>query len=274
MPPQTSASLRRIALPGLLALVALAGCGTRLPDKDVTAGQQQVVTGPGGVTATTGPNGVVPTLSGLPSAASSSGGTQNGNSNAGGSIAPVPGNTASDIGVTANSITIGTIASKTNPFDPRAFVGPTYGLQAFVQWTNAHGGIHGRRLILKFCDDQGSGDQNQACVHQLIDSAKVFALASTAILDHQGAAYVNSKGVPDIGSQPIDPAFDKYPHLWEIYGDDYPRDGKQFGFNNQLYGGTEIYHWFSKHFSNVPKVAGVVEYNQSASSRLDRKSVV
>src|SRR3954451_7000236 len=274
MPPRTSVSMRRFALPGLLAVLALAACGTRLPDKDFSAGQQQVVTGPGGVTSTTGPNGVVPTVSGLPSAGPSGSGPQNVNGNGGGSVAPVAGNTASDVGVTANSITIGTIASKTNPFDPRAFVGPTYGLQAFVQWTNAHGGIHGRRLVLKFCDDQGSGDQNQACVHQLIDSDKVFALASTAILNYAGAPYVNSKGVPDVGSQPIDPAYDKYPHLWEIYGDDYPRDGKQFGFNNQLYGGTEIYHWFSKHFSNVPKVAGVVEYNQSASSRFGHSIVV
>ena len=60
-------------------MLALAACGTRLPDKDFSAaGQQQVVTGPGGVTSTTGPNGVVPTVSGLPSAGPSGGGTQNG----------------------------------------------------------------------------------------------------------------------------------------------------------------------------------------------------
>src|SRR5947209_19819510 len=101
MPPQTSASLRRIALPGLLAVLALAACGTRLPDKDFTAGQQQVVTGPGGVTATTGPNGVVPTVSGgLPGVGPSAAGSTGPNGHRGGSIAPVPGNTASDVRVT------------------------------------------------------------------------------------------------------------------------------------------------------------------------------
>ena len=260
---------RRVALPTLALVLGAAACGTRLPDKDFAAPSQQIITGPSGVTASSGPGAVVPTSSaGLPGAVPSAGSSQNSNGGgAGGNIKPVAGNTASDIGVTADTITIGTIASKTNPFDQRAFVGPTYGLQAFVQWTNAHGGIHGRRLVLKFCDDQGSGDQNQACVHQLIDSDKVFALASTAILDYAGAPYVNSKGVPDIGSQPIDVAFSKYPHLWEIYADDYPRDGKQFGFNGKLYGGTEIYRYFEQKFPNVPKVAGVVEYNQSASQR-------
>jgi branched-chain amino acid transport system substrate-binding protein len=266
---------RRLALPALVAVLAATACGTRLPDKDfVSAGQQQVVTGPGGVGATGGPGVVVPTSgSGLPGVTTSGGGATTGNNGPGGNVPAVAGNTASDVGVTADSITIGTIASKTNPFDPRAFVGPTYGLQAFVQWTNAHGGIHGRRLVLKFCDDQGSGDQNQACVHQLIDSEKVFALAGTAILDYAGAPYVNSKGVPDIGSQPIDVSFAKYPHLWEIYGDDYPRDGKQFGFKNSLYGGTEIYRYFKQKFPNVAKVAGVVEYNQSASQRFGNSIV-
>ena len=260
----------RLLLPVLVVVLVSAACGTRLPNKDfAAAGQQQVVTGPGGVSASIGPGGVVPTTgSGPPGVAPSGAASQGSNgSGSGTGITPVAGNTASDVGVTADSITIGTIASKTNPFDQRAFVGPTYGLQAFVQWTNAHGGIHGRRLILKFCDDQGSGDQNQACVHQLIDSDKVFALASTAILDYAGAPYVNSKGVPDIGSQPIDVAFSRYPHLWEIYGDDYPRDGKQFGFKGNLYGGTEVYRYFKQKFPNVAKVAGVVEYNQSASQR-------
>jgi branched-chain amino acid transport system substrate-binding protein len=73
--------------------------------------------------------------------------------------------------------------------------------------------------------------------------------------------------VPDIGSQPIDNAYNKYRHLWDIYGEDYPRDDKQVGFNGKLYGGTEVYKYFSQHFPKVPKVAGVVEYNQTASQR-------
>ena len=268
----------RGALAAAAGLLAITACGTRLPDSNFAAQQQQQGTS----------GGVVPTQSAAPGAAAggSSGAAGSASGRAGGSTgngaggsAPVGGssqgptgttggpNTASDVGVTPTTITIGNIVSKTNPFDPRAFVGPSYGLQAFVHWTNAHGGVHGRQLVLKTCDDQGSGDANVSCVHQLLDSDHVFALVSNAILTYSGADYVNSKGVPDIGSQPIDNAYNKYRHLWDIYGEDYPRDNKQIGYNGKLMGGTEVYKYFSQRFPKVPKVAGVVEYNQSASQR-------
>src|SRR3954470_9474237 len=98
--------MRRIALPGLFAMLALAACGTRLPDKDFTAGQQQVVTGPGGVTSTTGPNRLGAPVSGLRSAGPSGSGPQNGNGNGGCSVAPVAGNTAAGVWVTSSSVTI------------------------------------------------------------------------------------------------------------------------------------------------------------------------
>lgn len=262
-----------VAATGLLVLTA---CGTRLPDSDFV-GQQQQGAAPGGVVPSSSapPGAPLPGSTGSPRPGASSG------PDAGGSAGQLPGggvgpgaaapssgpNTASDVGVTPTTITIGNIVSKTNPFDPRAFVGPSYGLQAYVNWVNAHGGVHGRKLILKTCDDQGSGNQNVSCVHQLIDSDHVFALVSNAILDYAGADYVNSKGVPDMGSQPIDNAYNKYPHLWDIYGEDYPRDGKQIGFNGKLMGGTEVYKYFSHRFPNVPKIAAVVEYNQEASQR-------
>ena len=263
-----------IAAAGLLTLT---GCGTRLPDSQFVQTQQQQSGAPSGVgpSASAGPGGV------LPGGSNGGSGSGGGGSGQGGSTGQVPGggsspgapgptsgpNTASDVGVTPTTITIGNIVSKTNPFDPRAFVGPQYGLQAFVNWTNAHGGVHGRKLILKTCDDQGSGQANVSCVHQLIDSDHVFALVSNAILTYSGAEYVNSKAVPDMGSQPIDNAYNKYPHLWDIYGEDYPRDGKQVGFNGKLMGGGEVYKYFSQRFPKVPKVAGVVEYNQEASQR-------
>ena len=214
--------------------------------------------GPGGSGGAGGSGGVVPGSGGqVPAGGSSPGAT-----------GPTSGpNTASDVGVTPTTIMIGNIVSKTNPFDPRAFVGPSYGIQAFVHWVNAHGGVHGRQLVLKTCDDQGSGNANVSCVHQLVDRDHVFAFVSNAVLTYSGAEYVNSKGVPDMGAQPIDNAYNKYPHMWDIYGENYPRDGKQIGWHGKLYGGTEVYKYFNKRFPNVPKVAGVVEYNQSASQR-------
>jgi branched-chain amino acid transport system substrate-binding protein len=257
----------------VLALALTASCGTRLPDSDFARAGEQVVgpsQGPGVSLSPGAPGSPAPT-SGPGATSGPRAGHQSSGPGGGPTTGPGGGpdapNTASDVGVTPTTITIGNIVSKTNPFDPRAFVGPSYGLQAFVHWTNAHGGIHGRQLVLKTCDDQGSGAANVSCVHQLIDHDHVFALVSNAILTYSGADYVNSKGVVDLASQPIDNAYNRYPHLWDIYGEDYPRDGKQTGFNGYLYGGTEAYRYFNRKFPRVKRVAGVVEYNQDASER-------
>jgi branched-chain amino acid transport system substrate-binding protein len=208
--------------------LALAACGTRLPDSAFAPAQHPVAGSTATAAATT--------------------------------------NTASDVGVTPTTITIGEIASSTNPFDPQAFVGPTYGLEAFVRYTNAHGGVDGRQLVLHTCDDQGSSIANATCAHTLVDSDHVFALVSNVALDYAGAPYVNSQNVPDIGAQPIDNAYNTYSHLFDIYGETYPRNGKP-GLHGQLYGGTEVYRYFKVTFPQVPLKAGVVEFNQSDSER-------
>src|SRR4051794_17647997 len=116
--PVPAGSVRVVRAAAVGAVLVATACGTRLPDKDFTANaQEQVVTGPGGVTASAAPGGVVPTSGstlpvGGPSAVSTAGAGQGG----GGGATGAPGNTASDVGVTTDSITIGTIASKTNPF--------------------------------------------------------------------------------------------------------------------------------------------------------------
>ena len=222
------------------AVLGLAACGTRLPDSAFTSPPQPVAG------STAGP-GASPSSS-------------------------AAANTASDVGVTPTTITIGQIASSTNPFDPQAFDGPVYGLQAFVNYTNAHGGVNGRKLVLKTCDDQGSSIANTTCAHTLIDQDHVFALVSNVALDYAGAGYVNSKNVPDIGGQPIDNAYNTYRNLYDIYGETYPRNG-QAGLHGRLYAGTEVYRFFKVRFPHVPLKAGVVEFNQSDSERFGNSIV-
>ena len=140
------------------------------------------------------------------------------------------------------------------------------GLQAFVRYTNAHGGVHGRQLVLRTCDDQGSSIENNVCAHTLIEKDHVFALVSNAAIDYAGASFVNAQNVPDVGAQPIDNAYNTYRNLFDIYGEFYPRNG-QPGLHGQLFGGTEVYRYFKVKFPQVPLKAGVVEYNQSDSER-------
>src|SRR4051812_46830414 len=261
--------MRAQPLAALLLAGSLAACGTRLPDAAFSAADQadapQVTSGTPAAT----PEGTASPVPGASAAASAGPGQTEVTSVVPGSGIAAPGappNTASDVGVTPTTITLGTISSRSNAFDPSAFVGPQYGAQAYVDELNRHGGIAGRTVRLVACDDHGDGGRNQECVHQLIDRTKVFALVSSAIFSYAGASYVQSKGVPDVGSQPIDTAYDRYSHLWDIYGEAYPRKGT-IGYDGKLEGGTEVYRFFKTHFPKEPLKAGVIYYNQADSQR-------
>lgn len=174
-------------------------------------------------------------------------------------------NTASDVGVTPTEIKVGSIAGLSSGFGPDTFSASLYGARAYFKALNAAGGVNGRQINLVECDDKGSGDKNAECAHKLVDDDKVFALAGVTAFSYGGAQYINSKGVPDIGGQPVDNSYDQYPHLYSIYGSSYPRDGQRPGYNGTLYAGTEIYRWFKEKLQ--AKVAGVVYYNVAQSQR-------
>ncbi|HET9171930.1 MAG TPA: ABC transporter substrate-binding protein [Actinospica sp.] len=174
------------------------------------------------------------------------------------------GSTALVNGVSSTEIKVGMIDSISSPLGANAFSGPGYGAQAYFDALNAAGGINGRKVVVDQCDDAGSGIGNIQCAHQLIDSDQVFAFAGNSIFDYAGASYVNSKGVPDIGGEPIDQAYDQYQHLYSIYGSSEPRDGT-VGWDGTLYSSTEIYAYFKEKLG--AHVAGVVEFNQPDSVR-------
>ncbi|CAL9412347.1 hypothetical protein SUDANB176_01691 [Streptomyces sp. enrichment culture] len=168
---------------------------------------------------------------------------------------------------TAEPIRVGIVASATSPVGGGAFTGPRDGARAYFDRLNARGGVDGRRVEVRLCDDGGSGVGNNECVHRLVDEEKVVALVATTVLDYAGASRVSRAGVPDIGGQPIGAAYDTYPHLYGIYGSKAPRNGTP-GWNGKLYGGTEVYRYFKR--EHGARTAAVVSYNQSASAAYAR----
>ncbi|XCM84189.1 ABC transporter substrate-binding protein [Kitasatospora sp. HUAS MG31] len=204
----------------LALLLALAGCGSRLPESAFTGGS--------------GDSG-----------------------------------RATDTGVTAKEIKIGVITSLTSPVGSEAFSGPRYGALALFRALDDHGGLHGRSVKVVTCDDSGSGIGNQDCVHRLIDKEQVFALVAGSVLDYAGASYVSSKAVPDVGGQPIGTAYDRWPHLYGIYGSNAPRDGRSVGWDGVLYQSTEVYRFFKERLG--ARSAAVVSYNQADSARYARQ---
>ncbi|WP_037670335.1 ABC transporter substrate-binding protein [Streptomyces griseus] len=165
------------------------------------------------------------------------------------------------------AVRVGVITSATSPVGGAAFTGTRDGAEAWFDRLNARGGIDGRRVEVRLCDDGGSGVGNNDCVHRLIDEDKVVALVATTALDYAGAPRVSHARVPDIGGQPIGAAYDTYPHLYGIYGSLAPRDGTP-GWGGELYGGTEVYRYFKR--EKGARTAAVVSYNQSASAAYAR----
>ncbi|HSB86882.1 MAG TPA: ABC transporter substrate-binding protein [Ilumatobacteraceae bacterium] len=170
----------------------------------------------------------------------------------------------SETGVTGTEIHLGLIVSKTSPLGSETFAGPMYGALAYFSSLNDRGGINGRTIRLTVCDDNATGAGNRRCARQLIEDDKVMAFVGNSIFDYAAASYVNDKGVPDVGGQPIDTAYEQYRHLFNIYGTSSPRDGV-VGVDGKLDGGTEVYRYFKQALG--AGTAGVVYYNQGDSQR-------
>jgi ABC-type branched-subunit amino acid transport system substrate-binding protein len=254
----------------LLAALMLAACGTRLPDSafeassvrtddggtgEVTPGEELT---PGDVTDTTLASG-----SGS-SNGSSSAGASPAVTTAGGAKAASGPNQASDVGITATTITLGNITAENGVLGD-AFAPAVRGVRAWTAAVNAAGGIGGRKIILKTCDDREDRARNLACAQQLVERDKVFAMVGNNTRAHGGSAeYLNNAAVPVIGI-PITNAFNRYPHFWSAYPQGYKRDGKAVGNNGQLMATTGIYRWFKTHMG-VTKAA-VFQYDISESKQ-------
>ncbi|MFF7764541.1 ABC transporter substrate-binding protein [Streptomyces griseorubiginosus] len=167
----------------------------------------------------------------------------------------------------AGPIRVGILTSATSPVGGDAFTGPRDGAKAYFERLNSRGGVDGRRVEVRECDDGGSGVGNNTCVHRLLDEDKVVALVATTALDYAGASRVSHARVPDIGGQPIGAAYDTWPHLYGIYGSLAPRDGTT-GWGGKQYGGTEVYRYFKR--EHGARTAAVVSYNQAASAAYAR----
>ena len=117
-----------------------------------------------------GPQGAAPTP-GTPSAPGAPGGPAPG--------APKGSLGASDNGVSADSIQLGSISSQSASMS-RYIAGPvTKAALAMIANINDNGGILGRKLKLDDCDDAADLTRFRACYRKLVQEEKVFALITS-----------------------------------------------------------------------------------------------
>lgn len=254
--------MRKAMAATMLAGSLLAACGTRLPDEafveagQVTGGEQVA----GGDGLTTGDTTVDGAAAGADPGAAAGGGDAAGGPAAaggggGGGGAGQQGgpNQASDVGITETQIVLGNITAESGVLGD-AFAPAARGMRAWAAAVNAKGGINGRQIVLKTCDDGEVRNKTLECAKRLVEQDKVFAIVGANTRAMGGAAqYLNDKGVPVIG-MPITNSFYRYPHFWSGYPFGYARDGQTVGYQGKLMYQTGIWRWFKSNL-NVQKAA-------------------
>src|SRR5437879_6049852 len=110
--------------------------------------------------------------------------------------APAGGNGgATDVGVTATSITLGNVSTLTGPV-PGIFQGAVIGTQAAVAYLNSQGGLYGRQFKLDVRDDQFDTGQNRAQTIDLIPKSFAFA-GSFSLYDDAAISQIKSSNIVD-----------------------------------------------------------------------------
>lgn len=196
--------MRRACLVLLALSVLAAGCGTRVDDTvrqragagilgpadtgtGTTGGLPGELGSTGGEGGTTGAvttggadGGTSTSTTGGSGLGSTTGSGSSSGAGAGtGVAAPAPpsGNGgATDVGVTADTITIGNVSGLSGPV-PGLFEGAVNGTNAYVAYVNSRGGVYGRKLKLAVGDDQTECGTNQNRYRDL--STKVFAFVGS-----------------------------------------------------------------------------------------------
>ena len=106
---------------------------------------------------------------------------------------------ATDVGVTANQIVIGNIASISG-VAPGLTQSAQRATEAFAAYVNSQGGICGRTLKVQTYDDQNDAGQNASDAAQACQST--FSLVGSASgFDNGGASTIQSCGIPYVGAE-------------------------------------------------------------------------
>jgi branched-chain amino acid transport system substrate-binding protein len=103
-----------------------------------------------------------------------------------------------DPGVTAREIVVGGTVPLSGIAASYASVGR--GAEAYFKYVNARGGVHGRRIVYKYMDDQYNPAQTVQVTRQLVQQERVFAIFNSLGTEHNLniRAYLNAAKVPQL----------------------------------------------------------------------------
>ena len=201
----------------LLALgLVVAGCGTRRShDELMLAHQAGATTSIVQDGASAGPSAT----DGTAAPGTATEGTED--ATAGGSTVTVGGPTATGGGsptqkntgpATGSTIRIGVVGTLSGPAG-EAFAPMPQAVQVWARWINDHGGLNNHRVEVVVGDDGGDPARHRSIVQEFVEQKRVLAFVANpeALTGGGSVDYLNSVGVPVIGSENAGPWFNESP---------------------------------------------------------------
>jgi branched-chain amino acid transport system substrate-binding protein len=119
-----------------------------------------------------------------------------------------------DGGLTGDPIKIGTLCSCSGPL--AASLGQSLEvLKAWGSWTNSNGGINGHPVEVVAYDDGQNPATALSQAKKLVEEDGVMAIVGTmSLVSDSWASYVDEKGIPVVGGQPVDTGFFTDPNFF------------------------------------------------------------
>ena len=199
-----------------MALVLVAACGSRASKVQIEealagggTGGGRTISANGTAAATgTGTNGTGAATQG-DSTGGAAGAAATGDPSA--NAAPEGGNGgATDVGVTADSITVANISILTGPV-PGLFAGAPKGVQAYFAYQNSQGGVFGRQLKVEQQDDQFDCGVNKSLAEDDVNKFFTFVGSFSLFDGCSGDVIAAHPDVPDV-HVPLSPTAQKMPN--------------------------------------------------------------
>ncbi|MET7391751.1 ABC transporter substrate-binding protein [Streptomyces sp. NPDC005529] len=172
-------------------------------------------------------------------------------------------------GVTDTTVTIGAHVPLTGVAAP-GYSGIAPAEKAYFDYVNAHGGVHGRKIIFKYRDDAYDPAKATAVVHKLIERDHVFAIFSgLGTPTHSAVAdYINARKVPDLLVASGCSCWDQPTKLPYTFGfpTSYIREGKILGSHiKTAFPGKRIAYIYQTGQTGQDELTGLSHYVPDAS---------
>jgi branched-chain amino acid transport system substrate-binding protein len=117
-------------------------------------------------------------------------------------------------------LVIGSIQEETSSTATGSSLEGAQSLQAWVKWTNAHGGINGHPVQVTILDDKGDPAVGLADAQTLVQTDHVIAILNqtASVTDATWASYVLAQKIPVIGGLQIDALYFTNPMFYPVGG--------------------------------------------------------